>query len=53
MGIALPIRTNDGMVIADKNKPNPRADSYSLYLNWVAKTVLDNLLPKSKLLSKL
>jgi hypothetical protein len=53
MGIAFPIRTNDGMVIADKNKANPRADSYSLYLNWVAKTVLDNILPKSKLLSKL
>jgi hypothetical protein len=53
MGIAFPIRTNDGMVIADKNKPNPRADSYSLYLNWVAKTVLDNLLPKSKLQNKL
>ena len=52
-GIAFPIRTNDGMVIADKNKPNPRADSYSLYLNFVAKTILDNMLPKSKMYSKL
>jgi len=41
------------MVIADKNKPNPRADSYSLYLNFVAKTILDGMLPKSKMLSKL
>lgn len=33
-------------------KPNPRADSFSLYLNYVGNKILDNLLPKSKLGSK-
>jgi hypothetical protein len=41
------------MVIPDSNKLNPRADSFSLYLNYVADKILNNLLPKSKLDSKL
>ena len=52
-GIAFPLHTNDGMTIPEAGKPNPRADSYSLYLNWVANQVLTNLLPKSKLNTKL
>lgn len=55
-GIAYPLRTNDGMVIPDSttaNKGNPRADSYSLYLNFVADTILKQILPKSKLDNKL
>lgn len=55
-GIAYPLRTNDGMVIPDTQatiKGNPRADSFSLYLNFVADTILKNLLPKSKLDNKL
>ena len=54
-GLAFPLRTNDGMAHPDKDKvnANPRADSYSLYLNYVANQVLMNLLPHSKLMSKL
>ena len=52
-GLAYPLRTNDGMVIPDSKKVNPRADSYSLYLNFVADRILQNILPKSKLDNKL
>lgn len=52
-GLAFPLRTNDGMVIPDTNKMNPRADSYSLYNNYVANQMLMNILPKSKLDHKL
>lgn len=52
-GLAYPMRTNDGMTSPDKNQINPRADSFSLYINFVANTMLNNLLPKQKLDSKL
>lgn len=55
-GIGYPLRTNDGMVIPDAtaaSKGNPRADSFSLYLNFVADTILKSILPKSKLDNKL
>lgn len=52
-GIAYPLRTNDGMIIHDPSKSNPRADSFSLYLNFVADKILSNILPKSKLDHKL
>jgi hypothetical protein len=52
-GIAYPMRTNDGMILPDPSKSNPRADSFSLYLNFVADKILQNLLPKSKLDNKL
>jgi hypothetical protein len=52
-GIAYPLRTNDGMIMPDSGKTNPRADSFSLYLNFVADRILQNLLPKSKLDNKL
>ncbi len=52
-GIAYPLRTNDGMIIPDSQLQakggNPRADSFSLYLNFVADTILKNILPKSKI----
>ena len=51
-GLAYPVRTNDGMVIPEAGKVNPRADSFSLYMNYVANTVLGNLLPKSRLTMK-
>lgn len=44
------------MIIPDSSggtKGNPRADSFSLYLNFVADTILKNILPKSKLENKL
>jgi hypothetical protein len=52
-GLAFPMRSNDGMIIPDSGKVNPRADSFSLYLNFVANQMLSNLLPKSKIDSKL
>lgn len=41
------------MMKPDGGKANPRADSFSLYHNWVANRVLMNLLPKSLLDNKL
>lgn len=35
-GLAFPMRSNDGMVVPESGKLNPRADSFSLYLNFVA-----------------
>jgi hypothetical protein len=57
-GIAYPLRTNDGMIIPDAQQiqqkgGNPRADSFSLYLNFVADTILKNILPKNKIENKL
>lgn len=52
-GIAYPTRTNDGMIRQDGAKPNPRADSFSLYCGWVANRILLNLIPKSLLENKL
>jgi hypothetical protein len=55
-GIAYPLRTSDGMIIPDAataSKGNPRADSFSLYLNFVADTILKSILPKTKLDNKL
>ena len=51
-GLAYPVRTNDGMMIPEAGKVNPRADSFSLYMNYVANTVLSNLLPKGRLMNK-
>jgi hypothetical protein len=39
-GLAFPMRSNDGMIIPDSGKLNPRADSFSLYLNFVANQML-------------
>ena len=52
-GIAYPLRTNDGMIVGEAGKSNPRADGFSLYSNFVANTMLSNLLPKSRLDNKL
>ena len=52
-GLGYSLRTNDGMILPDSSKSNPRAYSFSLYLNFVADKVLQNLLPKSKLDNKL
>jgi hypothetical protein len=52
-GLAYPMRTNDGMIIPNAGKANPRADSFSLYLHFVADRILQNILPKSKLDTKL
>jgi hypothetical protein len=52
-GIAYPMRTNDGMIVSDASKPKPRADGFSLYLNFVANTVLKCILPKSQIEHKI
>ena len=47
------MRTNDGVINKqDMDKPNPRADSFSLYLNYVAQQLMMNIHPRSKLLNK-
>ena len=51
-GLAYPVRTNDGMILPESGKFNPRADSFSLYMNYVANTLLSNLLPKTRLQNK-
>ena len=35
-GLAFPMRSNDGQIVPDQDRANPRADSFSLYLNFVA-----------------
>lgn len=37
------------MVNSDTNRINPRADSFTFYMNTVGSTLLENLLPKQKL----
>ena len=49
-GIAYPVRTKDGMMANNPNMKNPRADGFSLYMNFVADTILKTLLPKSKMI---
>jgi hypothetical protein len=51
-GLAFPLRTNDGMILPEFGKPNPRADSFSLYSNYVANTLLTTILPKLRLETK-
>ena len=46
-GIGYPTLTNDGMMRTDHGKKGHRADSFSLYCNWVANRILTNILPKA------
>ena len=52
-GIAYPIRTSDGMMSRDGTAPYPRADSFSLYCNFVANRILQQLFSANYLSSKL
>lgn len=50
-GVGYPVKTKDGGNTFEL-KPftkNPRADSFSLYMNVVGDILLKNLLPKTKL----
>lgn len=47
-GIGYPVRTKDGMISLAPGKNNPRADSFSLYMNFVGDTILKGVLPKQK-----
>ena len=50
LGVGFPIRTKDGGAGDPDPAKNPRADSFSLYMNTVGEVLLKNLLPKNKLL---
>jgi len=52
-GIAYPVKTKDGMTTVDPTKPHPRADSFTLYLNFVANTILKQILPKAKITNRM
>ena len=46
-GIAYPVRTKDGQIVSNPTNLNPRADSFSLYTNFVGDQILKGILPKS------
>lgn len=48
-GVGYPVRTKDGTGVELNPFKNPRADSFSLYMNFVGDLMLKNLLPKTKL----
>lgn len=50
-GVGYPIRTQKDGGYGEQLNPykNPKADSFSLYMNVVADTILKNLLPKTKI----
>jgi len=50
IGIAYPVRTKDGMTSADPIKSNPRADSFTLYMNFIGDQILKGILPKQKII---
>jgi hypothetical protein len=52
-GVGFPVRTKDGCSINLNPFKNPRADSFSLYMNIVGDILLKNLLPKKKILASL
>ena len=58
-GIAYPQRRSDGMMLPKKDLKfdvtfykYPRVDSFDLYRNYVGNTILDNILPKKKIMGK-
>ena len=48
-GVGYPVRTKDGLGIELNPFKNPRADSFSLYMNVDGDLLLKSLLPKAKL----
>ena len=49
-GVGYPVRTKDGANVSKDPWKNPRADSFSLYMNAVADIILKSLVPKRKLM---
>ena len=49
-GIAYPVRTKDGMLVTNPTTSNPRADGFSLYMNFVGDNILKNMMPKAKMI---
>ncbi len=52
-GVGFPVRTKDGSGIELNPFKNPRADSFSLYMNIVGDILLKNLLPKKKIVANI
>lgn len=49
-GIAYPVRTKDGMIVNNPSVSNPRADGFSLYMNFVGDNILKSIIPKTKMI---
>ena len=49
-GIGYPVRTKDGMLVNNPTISNPRADGFSLYMNFVGDNILKSLVPKPKMI---
>ena len=47
-GVGFPVRTKDGVAGVKGEPTNPRADSFSLYMNTVGEMLLKNVLPKRR-----
>jgi hypothetical protein len=54
-GVGYPVRSKDGMVMKNNksNMLNPRADSFSLYMNFVADMILKGILPKQRIVKSI
>ena len=48
-GVGFPVRTKDGGPGNKDPSKNPRADSFSLYMQTVGEVLLKSLLPRKKL----
>jgi hypothetical protein len=48
-GVGFPVRTKDGLAGIKGEATNPRADSFSLYMNTVAEMLMKNLIPKKRM----
>lgn len=52
-GIGYPVRTKDGMIASNPSISNPRADGFSLYMNFVGDNILKSVIPKLYIKSKM
>ncbi len=48
-GVGFPVRTKDGLAGIRGEVTNPRADSFSLYMNTVAEMLMKSLIPKKRM----
>lgn len=49
-GVGFPVRTKDGVAGVRGEPTNPRADSFSLYMNTVGEVLLKNIMPRKRLM---
>lgn len=50
-GVGFPVRTKDGLAGTKGEATNPRADSFSLYMNTVGEILLKSIIPKKRMAS--